>query len=150
MQPLHPRQITLNFTWREFSQSQKALELGIDNTPPDTLKRNLEWTAAGLERIRAALEFPITITSGYRSKELNEAIKGSVNSQHCKGEAVDFTCRDFGSPRNIALYLSQRIDILGIDQLIMEHSWVHCSFTTNPRGESLTLSKDGSYLKGIV
>ncbi len=32
---------------------------------------------------------PIGISSFYRSPELNKAIKGSKNSQHCKGQAID-------------------------------------------------------------
>ena len=37
--------------------------------------------------------FGITrISSGYRSPELNEAIGGSLRSQHSKGQAVDFEC----------------------------------------------------------
>ena len=43
-----------------------------------------------LEPVRAKFDKPVTITSGYRSPELSEAIGSKATSQHCLGEAVDF------------------------------------------------------------
>ena len=40
--------------------------------------------------VRAKFDKPITITSGYRSPELCEAIGSKPTSQHTKGEAADF------------------------------------------------------------
>ena len=44
-----------------------------------------------LEPIRAKFG-PVSIHSGYRSKAVNEAIGAAKNSQHMRGEAVDFHC----------------------------------------------------------
>lgn len=132
----------------EFIRSPKALELKIDNTPSETAKANLPFTMAGMERVRALLKHPIKILSGYRSKELNYAVNGSVLSQHMRGEACDFTCPAFGTPYEVALVLNEYVEILGIDQLILERTWVHISFTYNPRYEVLTF-KEGKYSRGI-
>jgi uncharacterized protein YcbK (DUF882 family) len=34
---------------------------------------------------------PMTVTSGYRSKEFNDSVRGSKNSYHLTGKAADFT-----------------------------------------------------------
>ena len=39
--------------------------------------------------IRDHFGVPIRISSGYRSKDLNTAVGGSLSSQHCTGEAID-------------------------------------------------------------
>lgn len=80
------------------------------------------------------------ITSGYRCQELNELVKGSKTSQHMQGEAFDFISPDYGDPKAIFEDLFKYRFILGIDQLILEPSWVHVSFTLNPRYEFLNLS----------
>ena len=42
-----------------------------------------------LQPIRNYYKVPITVTSGFRGKALNERVGGSKTSQHCFGEAVD-------------------------------------------------------------
>ena len=46
-----------------------------------------------LEPLRIQLNEPIVITSGYRTPEENKKAGGVENSQHLKGEAIDFTCK---------------------------------------------------------
>lgn len=144
-------QLTPNFTLEELVASDKAKELKIDNRPTDQIALNLKFTAAGLERIRAFLsDTPIVITSGYRSESLNKAVGGAKNSQHQKGEAVDFICPKMLSPWEVCKALESSVRVLGIDQLIYERMWVHVSFTTNPRYELLTLDLNGEYIPGIM
>ncbi len=141
-----------NFNLLEFIASRIAKEEGIDNRPPDALIPTLRFTAAGMERVRFALGgFPIHINSGYRSPQLNShpRIGGENDSQHVKGEAIDFICPAFGSPKEIALHLKPLVGLIGVDQLILEGSWIHVSFTMAPRRELLTLSH-GRYVLGIV
>lgn len=47
-----------------------------------------------LEPIRSYYNAPITVTSGFRGKALNERVGGSKTSQHCYGEAVDIIVRN--------------------------------------------------------
>lgn len=42
-----------------------------------------------LDKLRELFGKPIVITSSYRSPEYNAKIGGSINSQHCLGNAVD-------------------------------------------------------------
>lgn len=142
-------QLTKNFSLLEVIHSDAAMKLNLDNMPSFTVMQNVKFTAAGLERVRALLNQPIKINSWFRSIDVNKAVGGSKNSQHMLGQAVDFTCPDFGSPTLVALEIAKQAKIIGVDQLILESSWVHVSFTLNPRYEVLTL-KAGKYLSGII
>lgn len=82
--------ITKNFRWREFFKSYTAKRLKINNVTKE------KWVLNNIERLCVNIlqpvrnEFgPVLITSGYRSSELNKAINGSVNSNHCIGCAAD-------------------------------------------------------------
>jgi zinc D-Ala-D-Ala carboxypeptidase len=141
--------MTEHFTENDFLQSRIAEERGIANIPSEDVRKALAFTAAAMERLRACLGFEVKILSGYRCYALNQAVGGSLHSQHMKGEAVDFICPEFGAPANVAAFLQHWTAILGIDQLIYEKTWVHVSFTSNPRKQVLTY-RDGKYVPGIV
>ncbi len=136
------------FSEKEFTASSTADEKGIKNEVPVYLKMQMLFTLAGMDRIREALGKPIKINSGFRCQALNEAVGGAPKSQHMVCEAVDFTCPAYGNPKDIALFLSQKMGWLGIDQIIMEGTWVHVSFTLNPRYEVL-IRKGTEYVPGI-
>lgn len=137
-----------HFDLSEFTQSQTAARLGLDNTPPAGVVDALSYTASQLERIRTLLGAPLFISSGYRSLAVNRAVGGKDSSQHCKGEAADFTCPGFGDPRQIVAALV-RTDVL-FDQLILEHAdavnngWVHISFSDHPRKQVLIIDRLGT------
>ena len=149
--------ISENFTLNELTKSQTALRYEIDNTPDIVQYKNLvALTENVLQPLRHKVG-PIIVTSGFRSKQLNTKIKGSVTSQHCKGEAVDIESIKL-STYDLAKEIETYFDY---DQLILEfynqgdkHSgWVHVSFSRrNNRKQSLTAVKqDGKtvYLKGL-
>lgn len=144
--------LTANFTLEEFITSETAARRGIDNTPNDEVKDNLLQLAQRMEAVRYLLgNKPIIIKSGYRSPKLNTAIGGAKNSQHVKGQAVDFICPQFGSPLEICHEITHG-SMIQFDQLIQEGSWVHLSIADVPRMEVLTAHfKNGraSYTSGL-
>lgn len=121
---------------------------GLPNRPTAPMRDRLTNTALQMERVRALLnDRPIEISSGYRSPEVNAKVGGSKTSAHVAGFAVDFTCPDFGTPREIVHKLH---DLLVFDQLIWEHppgrsQWVHISF--DPRARHQVLEYDGKSYK---
>lgn len=78
------------FTVEELCNSETAKQLGIDNTPSEEVEKKLNYFIDEyLDPLREAWGSPILITSGYRCKALNDAIKGSKTSSHMDAEAVD-------------------------------------------------------------
>ena len=144
--------LTEHFTLEEFTRSNIASRLRIDNRVPDELMANIQLTANKLELVRKVLGFPIMITSGYRCPLLNARVGGVSTSAHTKGLAVDFHCA-YGTPKEIC----QRLIDTGVqfDKLIQEHNqWVHIGFSTNyNRQIVLTAIKNSGktfYVNGLV
>jgi zinc D-Ala-D-Ala carboxypeptidase len=124
-----------NFYLAEFTQSDTALRLGIKNIPSPSIMGNLKKLADGLEKVRALLGHPITVSSGYRSPTLNRAIGGSENSAHCLGYAADIKCWKFGTPDEIVRKIKD--SGIQVDQVIAEGNWTHISFAPAMRNQYL-------------
>jgi zinc D-Ala-D-Ala carboxypeptidase len=142
--------LTLHFTLEELTFSSTATARGIDNTAPPNVAANLQKLAIGLERVRAVLNAPLHIDSGYRSPELNQIVRGVPTSAHLAGFAADFICPEFGSPLQIVEKIKE-CGFIQFDQLIQEGTWVHISFAPAMRQEVLTAHFDGgaaSYTQG--
>lgn len=126
--------LTPHFTLAELTASNKARERGIDNQPPPELVPRLVLLAEMLERVRATLDVPITVTSGYRCPPLNIAVGGATSSDHTQGHAADIVAPGYGTPYQIARLLAPLVATLGIGQLILEgikgKQWVHVSTHT--------------------
>jgi hypothetical protein len=147
--------LTDNFTWEEVVASQTAARRGINNDLPIELVPAVKNTARHLERVRALLQAPILVSSWYRSPALNAAISGSSpRSQHMKGEAVDFIAPRYGSPAAICTRILKFPELISFDQLILEHTWVHISFSSDPavknRRQVLSLLDSGSLATGLT
>jgi zinc D-Ala-D-Ala carboxypeptidase len=137
-------QLSPNFTLAEFTLSQTASRLNIENTPSTDVVKNLILTANGMEEVRKLLNSkPILISSGYRGVALNTAVKGSKSSQHTTGEACDFTCPSFGTPADIVKAIVN--SDIKYDQIILEFgSWVHISFSPKNRKQALIIDSNGT------
>lgn len=78
------------FHFREFEFSSTAQSLGIVNSIPPDLFKNLDnLVEKVLDPAREKLGYPIKINSGYRSKQLNKAVDGAKNSYHLQARAAD-------------------------------------------------------------
>lgn len=98
-----------NFSWNEMIKTNT----GFDNTPQDfNIIKNLVRLTEFLQVIRDELHLPIIVTSGYRSKEVNEQVGGVASSYHCKGLAADIKCKDMDK-----LLAVLREHLMSIDQL---------------------------------
>lgn len=148
-----------NFTLEEMTKSEYALRQGIFNHPDREHIDNMMLLAQKvLQPVRDAFKRGVKVNSGYRSPELNEAIGGSLNSDHCKGMAADI---EIPGVRNheLATWIESNLDYT---QLILEFytpgipdsGWVHVSYNPDSlRGQSLTATKRGGktvYLPGLI
>jgi hypothetical protein len=79
-----------HFYLDEFLVSETATRRGIANQPADEVVARLRLLCQSvLEPLRVQLACPVVITSGYRSRELNLAVGGSLRSLHIQGRAAD-------------------------------------------------------------
>ena len=128
------------FTIKELCKSSTATLKRIDNTPNSEIVNNLEQLVDNiLDPLREAYGKPIKVNSGYRCEALNVAVGGSKTSQHRYGLAADITT---GSRlENKKLFILAKQLNLPFDQLIDEktYSWIHISFSKNPRKQVLHL-----------
>ena len=108
-------QLSKHFKLEEFEKSQTATRKGIKNKAGSGEIKNLtDLCYEILEPVRAKFDKPITITSGYRSPELCEAIGSKPTSQHTTGNATDFEIAGV-SNLQVALWIQNNCDF---DQLI--------------------------------
>lgn len=145
-----------NFPRWEMLKSQAAVRLGINNEPTEEHEENLHALAVNvLQKVRDHFGI-VSVSSGYRSPELNKAIGGAENSQHSKGEAADIEVQN---PRVSNWELARWIQLnCEFDQLILEYpgenpkdGWVHVSYKRNGGNRKEVLSKlPGRYVRGLV
>jgi uncharacterized protein YcbK (DUF882 family) len=127
--------LSKHFTYDELIHSNYAIRHGLSNNPSPNISGHLKQLADALEEVRALLNAPITISSGYRSMELNRAIGGSGKSAHMEGYAADFICPNFGLPKKIVRAIVE--SDIKFDQVICEGTWVHFSIAPAMRREAL-------------
>ena len=129
-------ELSKSFTLNELTKSQEAMRLGIENIPNKEHIENLKILCEKiLQPLRDYYGLPVSISSGYRSVALCEAIGSSAKSQHTKGQAADFEI--FGvANKDVSDFIVQNLDY---DQCILEFwnenepnsGWVHCSYSIN-------------------
>ena len=139
-------QISKHLTLAELTYSATAIKLGIVNVPNQLQTENLKTLALKVfEPTREHFGVPIHISSGYRIMNLNQALKGSITSQHCRGEAIDIDMK--GDKVTNAQIFHWIKDNLKYDQLIWEFGdkknpdWVHVSYTKENRQQTLRAIK---------
>jgi len=125
--------LSKNLSLAEMISSESAKRNGIKNEPTAEHLDNMKKLAINVfQPIRDYFNVPIHISSGYRSLALNKAIKGSLSSQHCSGEAMDIDMD--GTDITNAKIFNYIKDNLIFDQLIWEFGtdknpdWVHVSY----------------------
>lgn len=132
-----------HFTFRELLHSDLALKNDILNLPPrheaakiyfklETLVDDL------LDPIREKFAVPMIITSGYRCERLNKLVGGVDDSQHMRGEAVDFCFAGF-SRRDMVIAFFEIAEEFDYDQLIYykEKGVIHISYIRDDNREEV-------------
>jgi len=146
-------QLSKHFKLSEMEKSMTATRLGIENKAGSGEIKNLtDLCYEVLEPVRAKFDKPITITSGYRSEALCEAIGSKKTSQHTKGEAVDFEIIG-ESNLAVALWLTNNTDF---DQCILEYytgeqnsGWIHVSYKEGSNRKQVLTFDGKSYTNGL-
>ena len=118
------------FSISEMTRSDTARRLGIDNTPSDSIKKNLTlFIEKVLDPIREDWGSPIIVSSGYRCPELNKAVGGVKTSGHLYGFCADLQVK--GDLRKFSNFVIEwmKEHQMKWDQIIWEKSgnvtWLH-------------------------
>ena len=137
--------LSKNFTLRELIRSNTAERMGIDNVPKDEKVienlRNLCFEV--LQPLRDYVGAPVHINSGYRSPELNRAVGGVKNSQHCRGEACDIRIASPKQGREWAAWIE---DNCRFDEMLLERNknggvWLHVSCKRDEKANRQVFSR---------
>jgi hypothetical protein len=139
--------LTPHFTLEELTASETAERNGWDNSPNDQELANLTRLADFLEQVKVVLGGkPIMISSGLRTKKVNDAVGSKDTSQHRIGCAADFRVPGMTPDQVVKAIVASDI---GFDQVIREFDrWTHISVPnsvdTSPRRQALIIDKAGT------
>jgi uncharacterized protein YcbK (DUF882 family) len=139
--------LTPHFTLEELTASETAERNGWDNSPNDHELANLTRLADFLEQVKVVLNGkPIMISSGLRTKKVNDAVGSRDTSQHRIGCAADFRVPGMTPDQVVKAIVASGI---GYDQVIREFDrWTHISVPnsvdTSPRRQALIIDKAGA------
>lgn len=130
-----------HFTLAELTASQIATRRGLLNEPGQVQLANLQRLAKKLEEVRALLQKPVIVLSGFRTEAVNHAVGGAKKSAHLAGLAADIIAPSYGKVMDVF----EAIRATGIiyDQLIAEYpgnhagGWVHLAIAEHPRRQAL-------------
>ena len=121
--------ISKNFRLDEFNVSASHPELA-KGIPINIRPSIIALVVHVLQPICDKTGWSCTINSGYRSIELNRAVKGALNSQHMKGEAADCVFKKDGKAVKIIDVMKVAKDnCINFDQMIAYPTFVHFSYT---------------------
>jgi zinc D-Ala-D-Ala carboxypeptidase len=139
--------LTPHFTLEELTASETAERNGWDNSPNDQELANLTRLADFLEQVKVVLGGkPIMISSGLRTKKVNDAVGSKDSSQHRVGCACDFRVPNMTPDEVVKAIIASGISY---DQVIREFDrWTHISIPnsedTSPRKQALIIDKAGT------
>ena len=119
--------ISKNFRMGEFNVSASYPELA-KGIPINIRPAIIALVTHVLQPICDKTGWTCKINSGYRSIELNRAVKGAISSQHTKGEAADCVFMKNGKAVPIIDVLKAGKELC-FDQMIAYPTFVHFSYT---------------------
>jgi uncharacterized protein YcbK (DUF882 family) len=131
--------VTPHFTLAELTHTDHR---SLDNTPNAAELANLKRLAEFLEVVKTTLGGKaVMISSGYRSKAVNDAVGSKDSSHHRLGLAADFRVPGVAPDAVVRALLH-----LPYDQIIREYdAWTHISITNGkPRRQALIIDKLGT------
>ena len=142
-------QLTPHFSLEELTASETAERNGWDNSPNESELANLKRLADFLEQVKVVMSGkPIMISSGLRTKKVNDAVGSKDTSQHRLGCAADFKVPGVTPDEVVRKIIASGI---GYDQIIREYDrWIHISVPstvdTAPRKQALIIDNKGTRL----
>ena len=130
------------FDYNAFVYSDTAKKYNIENVPsPDQVENGKALFKNIIVPIQEKYG-KVRITSSYRNPELNKLVGGVADSQHMTGQAVDIQTPGI-SRYDVAHWV---IENLNYDQLIVEPTWLHISYSRTKNRKENLIYKNGSLI----
>ena len=139
--------LTPHFTLEELTASETAARHGWDNSPDPAQLANLTRLADFLEQVKVVMGGkPIMVSSGLRTKQVNDAVGSKDSSQHRLGCAADFKVPGVTPDQVVRKLIASGISY---DQVIREFDrWTHISIPNTvadaPRRQALIIDTKGT------
>jgi zinc D-Ala-D-Ala carboxypeptidase len=136
--------LTDHFTLEELTHTDHRQ---FDNIPNEAELENLKRLAAFLEEVKTVLGGrPVMVNSGFRSKQVNDAVGSKDSSQHRLGVAVDIRVPGLKPDEVVKTIIASGLEF---DQVIREFDrWTHISIPNEPsrapRKQALIIDKAGT------
>ena len=136
--------LTDHFTLEELTHTDHRQ---FENIPNEAELENLRRLAAFLEEVKTVLGGrPVMVNSGFRSKQVNDAVGSKDSSQHRLGCAADIRVPGVTPDQVVRAVIAAK---LPYDQIIREFDrWTHISVPNVlagvPRGQALIIDKAGT------
>ena len=136
--------LTEHFTLAELTHTDHR---EFENTPNEAELENLKRLAAFLEEVKTLLGGrPVMVNSGFRSKQVNDAVGSKDSSQHRIGCAVDIRVPQLTPNEVVKTIIASD---LAFDQVIREFDrWTHISIPNEPartpRRQALIIDRAGT------
>lgn len=129
--------LSKNFTLAEMMYSATAQKLQIVNQPDNIQIHHLRILCENLlQPLRDGYGKPLYICSGYRCRELNQAVGGSPSSDHLKGKAADIIT---DNPLGLFSWVC-RLN-LSFDQAILYKNFLHLSYRSEKENRKMVLER---------
>jgi len=133
-----------NFTLQELTVTDHR---EFDNEPNESETENLKRLASFLEQVKELLGGkPVIVNSGFRSKQVNDAVGSKDTSQHRSGCAADLRVLGISPDGVVKAVIASDLQF---DQVIREFDrWTHISVPSHPddkpRRQALIIDKEGT------
>ena len=147
--------ITADFTWKDFIDSDTAKKHGLSNIPDEAEQKNIKKLATLLQKILdmyrkdKSFKGDFKVNSGFRSDKVNKKVGGSSTSQHKTGSAADIEHKDGENNGILFDFIKHNIDKKEIEvgQLIWEYGnddnpdWIHISLPNQGKKNQILRAK---------
>lgn len=134
-----------NFQYIEFVRSNTAKRYNLSNEPNDLQWKNIENLAINILQPLRNKFGRLRINSGFRSKEVNEKVKGSKTSYHCFGMAADIIPLEKNiTNKNLLEYIYNNLKFSELIYEFPPNGWVHVALDINNITKELKL-KDNKH-----
>lgn len=126
--------LTEHFTFKELTNTSKGEYLAQNRADAEGYLKQLRYISATLEEIRAVLNVPLMVTSGFRNNALNKAVGGSPTSGHTKGLCADVQPKGMSVEDAFELIQFNKDKCPSLKKCIMEKvggaKWLHIETKT--------------------